>query len=73
MSRKDYIALAEALGVVFGQHADGTAENSEFAADILEVIADAMKRENANFDRAKFTKAVNTQAETTGARYRFGI
>jgi len=69
MSRKDYIKLAEALGVVFGQHADGTPEKQNFAADVLEVIADAMKAENPNFDRARFAYAVEKQAQATAARY----
>jgi hypothetical protein len=73
MSRKHYKQLAEALGVVFGQHADGTPEKENFAADVLEVIADAMKAENSNFDRARFTYAVKQQAEATAAKYRFGV
>jgi hypothetical protein len=69
MSRKHYKQLAEALGVVFGRHNDGTLERRDFSADVLEVIADAMKAENPNFDRARFTYEVQKQAEATAARY----
>jgi len=73
MTRKDYTKLAEALGVVFGQHTDGTPERAEFAADVLEVIADALKNNNENFDRARFAFAVENQARATSVKYLAGL
>lgn len=56
MTRKDYRQLAEDLRIEFKQ-LDNEAERSSFCLAVR-CMVDAMKRNNARFDRAKFYEAV---------------
>ena len=57
MTRKDYVAIAEAIA-----KADRYDDGEMIAADIIERIADCMIRDNPRFDRARFLKACGVQS-----------
>lgn len=54
MSRKDYIALADALAYTLAEHPGATA----VVATAARAIANACARDNENFNRATFYRAI---------------
>lgn len=60
MTRKDYVLLAEALAEARTENCGGAADR-QHARDCA-AVADALARENARFDRARFLKACGVQS-----------
>ena len=64
MSRKDYIAIAEALSqsrpIALSEH--GQAQLSQWQADI-NAIADVLAQDNPRFNRERFVEACSKQAQ----------
>jgi hypothetical protein len=60
MTRKDYVLIAEALASVRNEYADAPMRNTH--TDCCEAVADALARDNARFDRARFLKACGVES-----------
>lgn len=60
MTRKDYVAMAEAIRKMNGTHYTGNIEPWQYRAvkaDMVDVIADTFKADNGRFDRDRFVRA----------------